>query len=267
MLEILQAATSYIPLLLYGAPGIGKTEIVRQHFDHTELVLTSTMVEEDIAGLPFRDGDYDYRTIPAIFRNIEEADKAGKTTCVFLDELDKSRRSVADTLLTFVASRSMGRASLPDKTVIIAAANPPIFGGGDGISDAMRSRFCVVDAQPDVRRWCEWARASFEGVHSHAIIQAIESGDVPLVDIAGEEMDKRITCPRTLTMLMRHIETRGMENMDCVKTLADGLLTANAASRLLLALNSLARDTDVVSKSRSVRSGYLQNKKHNPIRL
>lgn len=266
MLEIIKNTSPYVPVLLYGAPGIGKTEIVRQSFDHAEIILASTMVEEDIAGLPYREDEYDHRTIPVLFRNLHEADKHGKTTCVFLDELDKARRSVADTLLTFVASRKMGKAELPKNTVIIAAANPPEFGGGDGISDAMRSRFCVVDAEPDIAGWCGWAKNNFSKPQSHSIINAVENGDIPLVDMAGEEMQKRITCPRTIAMLMRHIETAQDNQQHIIETMAKGLLTANAASRLLMVLRTLPRDMDVAEKSMQVRSRVI-SKKSNPIRL
>lgn len=267
MKTMLKNANPRIPLLLYGAPGIGKTEAVRSHFDYTEVMLASTMVEEDIAGLPYRDDTYDFRTIPAIFRNLHLAADAGKTTCLFLDELDKARRSVADTLLTLVASRKVGAAVLPKSTVIIAAANPPEFGGGDGISDAMRSRFCVVDAQPDIEAWCEWARASYSRQAAHAAIDAVENGSVPLFDMAGEEMQKRITCPRTLAMVLGYLDSSPEIGLGHIEKLCGGLLTANASSRLMLALESSPRDADVVEKSHNVRSKSKLAATKTPIRL
>lgn len=268
MLQMIQSASKHIPLLLVGPPGIGKTEIVRSTFDYTEVMLASTMVEEDIAGLPYRDGDYDYRTIPAMFRNIAQADAQGKTTCLFLDELDKSRRAVADTLLTLVASRKVGKAELPANTVIVAAANPPEFGGGDGISDAMRSRFCVVDAQPCIAGWSEWARDNFKSELSNAVIEAVEMGHIPLIDYAGEEMSKRITCPRTIAMMLRYIETEKETDYAVLNNLAVGLFTQNTASRFLLSIQKAhARDGDVVRKSHSVRTSSKITAKNDPIRL
>lgn len=266
MLEIVQSSSSHVPVLFCGPPGIGKTEIIKSHFDYTEVMLVSAMVEEDIAGLPYREGDFDFRTIPAPFFNLAKAHREGKTTCLFLDELDKARRSVADTLLTLVASRKIGRNELPANTVIIAAANPPEFGGGDGIGDAMRSRFSVINAEPDVIRWIEWARKNFNSANAVSIIDNIENGNIPFIDIAGEEMQKRITCPRTLTMIIQYVET-GHANQSVVKKLADGLLTANSASRMMLALQASPRDADVVHKSRSIRASVESTNKNGPIRL
>lgn len=268
MLQMIQSANNHIPLLLVGPPGIGKTEIVRSNFDYTEVMLASTMVEEDIAGLPYRDGDYDYRTIPAMFRNLSEANLQGKTTCLFLDELDKSRRAVADTLLTLVASRKVGKAALPVDTVIIAAANPPEFGGGDGISDAMRSRFCVVDAQPCISGWSKWARDSFKSARSNAVIDAVEMGHIPLVDYAGEEMQKRITCPRTIAMMLRYVESEQEMDDAVLSNLTYGLFTQNTASRFMLSIQKAsARDEDIVRKSHSVRTSSKAIAKNSPIRL
>ena len=73
MLHMIENANCHAPLLLIGPPGIGKTEMVRGNFDYTEVMLASTMVEEDIAGLPYREENYDYRTIPAMFRNLQKA--------------------------------------------------------------------------------------------------------------------------------------------------------------------------------------------------
>lgn len=268
MLEIIKSTSPAIPILLYGPPGIGKTDIVRSCFDYTEVVLASTMVEEDIAGLPYREGDYDHRTIPALFRNLEQSSLEGKTTCLFLDELDKARRSVADTLLTLIASRKVGKASLPKDTIIIAAANPSEFGGGDGISDAMRSRFCVVSAQPNIGDWVDWARNNFNSDKCLAAIDAIESGHIPLSDYAGEEMEKRITCPRTIAMMLRHIETNKSDNFTILKDMANGLFTQNTASRFMLSIQQAhARDGDVVLKSHSIRTNANNNSKKPPIRL
>src|SRR6267142_4440705 len=110
--EIIKCAK--LPILMIGAPGIGKTARVLQAFDHVEVLLASAMVEEDIAGLPYKDKNgIEHRTVPCAIHNLYLADKEGKTTCLFLDEMDKARRSVADTLLTLVQSRRVGNNKLP----------------------------------------------------------------------------------------------------------------------------------------------------------
>lgn len=235
-----------VPILLIGAPGVGKTASVQAHFDHAEVMLTSTLVEEDIAGLPYREGEYDYRTIPALFRRLHEADVAGKSTVLFLDELDKARRAVADTLLTLVASRKVGTATLPANTCIVAAANPPEFGGGDGISEAMQSRFSTLDYVPDVSGWAEWASNEFKGKPAHAIISAVQCGEMPIFEMTGEGLNRRVTTPRTIAMTLKALERfDGQE--DNFEVLARGLLTPATASQVLHLVRH--QQNDVLNKS------------------
>lgn len=252
-----------VPVLLVGAPGVGKTARVKAHFGHAEIVLTSTLVEEDIGGLPYREGAYDYRTIPAIFRRLNEASAAGQTTVLFLDELDKARRSVADTLLTLVASRQVGNAKLPDDTCIVAAANPPEFGGGDGISEAMGSRFSIVNYVPDIAAWADWASTQLAGA-SRAIIDAVRKGKMPIFDITGEGLERRITSPRTLTLALRAIDRLGPDNV-AVETLINGLLTPAVASQMLYLVRNA--DNEILDKSVSlIQRSTLQNARQ-PLRL
>ena len=221
-----------VPVLLIGAPGTGKTARVRAHFDHAEVVLTSTLVEEDIAGLPYREGEYDYRTVPAIFRRLHEAANEGKSTVLFLDELDKSRRAVADTLLTLIASRRVGNATLPESTCIVAAANPPEFGGGDGISEAMLSRFSAIDYVPDVCEWADWAITNFSSNESRAVIEAVRNGELAMFDMTGEGLNRRITSPRTLAMALNAMDMHGPESHQ-FDVLIRGLLTPACSSQVL----------------------------------
>ncbi|NKJ21977.1 AAA family ATPase [Dyella sp. SG609] len=253
-----------VPILLIGPPGVGKTASVQAHFDHAEVVLTSTLVEEDIAGLPYREGEYDYRTIPSIFRRLQEASDKGQSTVLFLDELDKSRRAVADTLLTLVASRRVGNASLPNKTCIVAAANPPEFGGGDGISDAMMSRFSAIDYMPDVCAWSEWADKQFASNEAKMVISSVRNGELAIFDMVGEGLSKRITTPRTLTMALKVLERTGTdEGFDSIMR---GLLTPASASQILHIVTH-TRNEVMNHSIMNARSGVSKNKNRPVLRV
>lgn len=249
------------PVLLIGPPGTGKTARVTAHFDFAETLLVSTLCEEDIAGLPYRDGDYDYRTIPALFRRLSEADEAGKTTVLFLDELDKARRSVADTLLTLIQSRAVGRAALPPKTCIVAACNPPEWGGGDGISEAMLSRFACVEYLPDVGEWVRWASKNYKAAASRRIIQAVECGDIPIIDKAGEDLSRRITCPRTIAMALSAIERMG----EHAAFVVGGLVTAGTASQMMML--ATREESEVMQVSVAMARKSSLTKATTPIRV
>lgn len=233
-----------IPILYIGAPGVGKTATVESQFDYVEKILLSTYTEEDIAGLPYRDGDKELRTKPQFLENLQKAVAKKKTTCLFLDELDKARREVADTLLTLVQSRSIGNWSLPDSTRIVAAANTPEWGGGDGISKAMQTRFSIVDFTPDIKVWSDWAREKFKNNESALnFISQIEIGRAPFLESNGEDFNFRLTCPRTIdnalmVMCDDHINHATKVN------LVRGLLTSNTASLMLSVFKTDKDSTD-----------------------
>lgn len=254
-----------VPVLLIGAPGIGKTASVHAHFDYVEVMLASTMVEEDIAGLPYREGTYDYRTVPAMFRRLAEANAAGKTTALFVDELDKARRAVADTLLTLFVSRGIGEASLPTNTCIVAAANPPEFGGGDGISEAMQSRFATVDFEPDVAQWGSWAEKNFSVAPALAVINAIRMGEMPIFDMTGEGLTRRISAPRTLKLALCSLERHGATS-PAFETLVRGLLTPSVASQMLHLVRHQKNDV-MATATDSAKRGMVKKSSVEPIRL
>jgi hypothetical protein len=66
--------------------------------------------------------------VPKFIEDLRNSKASNK--CLFLDELDKARREVADTILSLVTSPELF--DLPNGVEIIAAANPPEWGGGDG---------------------------------------------------------------------------------------------------------------------------------------
>ncbi len=255
-----------INTLLVAPPGVGKTAHVHATYDHVEVLLVSSMVEEDIAGLPYREGQIEMRTEPPLYARIRAADAAGKSTALFLDELDKGRRSVCDTLLTLItAPRGTGPLKLPESTAIVAAANTPEWGGGDGVGDAMLSRFAIVKFSPDVKKWADLTLARYgEGLANH-LVRAVFDGTYPLIEVTGEEWhDKRVTCPRTIWYAMDAL-TGGMPSLAPREDLVRGLLTPNAADRLISMYRSTSHEVREVSDE-ILRSA---NKKdtHKPIRV
>lgn len=251
-----------VPKLYVGMPGIGKTQKILQQYDYVEVMLASSMVEEDIAGIPYREGKYDIRTIPSAIRKLEEAANEGKTTALFLDELDKARRSVADTLLTLVASRKIGDVKLPETTDIVAAANPPEWGGGDGVSDAMLSRFAIINVEPNVSEWVKWARNRYTQASEtiNKIIKAIEVGEIIIADVSGEDFSKRITSPRTIAMALDYIQ---LEKEDA-ESVINGLLTPVVARQVI---NIINKADSSLNRKAAVTRQKAEQKTFQPVRL
>ena len=214
-------------LLLVGLPGVGKTAIVEEKYQGKIVkLLVSSMMEEDIAGIPFIENGEEKRAMPKFLREINKINKLypNEEICLFLDELDKARQEVADTLLTLIWSRKYGEYELPDNCKIIAACNPSSYGGGNGISEPMLSRFSVINFVPDVKKWVEWCRKNYPEFEN--IAKAVESKELPLFDSIGEDLDLRITSPRTLEMAMCCFDCEIATRNEKIK----GLLTPQACS-------------------------------------
>lgn len=217
-----------IPTLLVGAVGAGKTATVESQYDHTEKLLTSSMVEEDIAGLVYREGEDEKRTVPAFVRRIQKAVKEGKRTCLFLDEVDKGRREVVDTLLTLITHQeSYG---IPKEVDIVLACNPPEWGGGDGVSIPLLNRVAIIPFVPDIAQWATWLRSQYpKNEFVELVAERVEMGEIPLLETTGEHLERRVTSPRSLHMAIS-AWIHYPENE--AKQMSDGLLTPNAASSM-----------------------------------
>lgn len=249
------------PVLYVGAPGTGKTAMVKSQYDHCEILLMSSQVEEDIAGIPYRDGAFEKRTIPLWLQRILKADSERKTTCLFLDELDKARREVTDTILTLIVSPEYF--GIPQDTDIVAAANPPEWGGGDGISMPMLSRFSIIDYKPDFQKWLKYMLEKYENNPLVVeIMKGFENLNVPFLETTGDGYNWRLTCPRTIDMAI----TALLRNEYLVEKKIKGLLTPNVSSYLLAFLLPKSEkgivETQEICRTVSTKRKYL-----NPIRI
>ncbi|MCL2354231.1 MAG: AAA family ATPase [Defluviitaleaceae bacterium] len=228
-------------LMLIGMPGVGKTAIIESIYgDGLVKVLVSTMLEEDIGGLPYREGHIEHRTQPKFIRELHDKAKNNAQVCLFLDELDKARQEVADTLLTLIQSRKINEWELPKNCKIVAAANPPEFGGGNGISEPMQSRFSIINWVPDPIKWADWCAAKYP--QAKDIADAVRGGQIPIYDRVGYGLDARTTCPRTLEMAILAEDCDLASRLEKIK----GLLTPQAASFFAPQSSTEKRARDVI---------------------
>lgn len=136
------ALAANVPVILWGAPGVGKTSVIEQiatHHDwHLETVIASISDPTDFKGLPREDGGRTVFSPPGWATAIHE--RGGGV--VFLDEISTAPPSVQAALLRPVLSRVVGDLELPATTRFVAAANPPqIAADGWDLSAPLANRF------------------------------------------------------------------------------------------------------------------------------
>ncbi len=169
-------------IMLVGRHGIGKSRILEDFFEgRKEKVVTLFLGQMsdpgDLIGLPHLDeatGRTEFM-LPYWFPT------DGQPVVLFLDELNRARPEVLQTVMDLTLNRKLAGKSLPESSRIISAVN----GGSEyqltDLDPALVSRFNIYEFAPSVEDWINWAREA--GLDSR-IISFIEENP-ELLD--GEE--------------------------------------------------------------------------------
>jgi AAA domain (dynein-related subfamily) len=158
--EYLSASDSRpTPVMVWGPPGIGKSQIVAQVASRHNVpvidIRLSQMEPTDLRGIPFRDGDSVVWSIPALLPN---AAKHGARGILFLDEITSAPPTVTAAAYQLILDRRLGEYRVPDGWVIFAAGNRH---GDRGVTYAMpaplANRFTHYDLEAHLDDWIAWA--------------------------------------------------------------------------------------------------------------
>ena len=151
------AVAARVPVLLWGAPGTGKTSAIRALAAAAELpcetVIASIREPSDFAGLPVvaRGETEGARVDFAPPRWAVELAHAGRGVA-FFDEISTAPPAVQAALLRVVLERTVGDLALPDAVAVVAAANPPEQAAeGWDLSPPLANRFCHLEWNVDAR--------------------------------------------------------------------------------------------------------------------
>src|SRR5436190_9232605 len=157
------AVAARVPVLLWGAPGTGKTSAIRAMAAAAgwacETVIASIREPSDFAGLPIVVDGGVRVAAPTWARQLASAGGAG---LLFLDELSTAPPAVQAALLRVVLERVVGDLELPEEVAVVAAANPPEQAAdGWDLSPPLANRFCHLDWDTDPRAFARGLAAGF----------------------------------------------------------------------------------------------------------
>jgi len=146
------AVAARVPVLLWGAPGTGKTSVIRAMAAAMgwpcETVIASIREPSDFAGLPIVVGEGVRFAPPAWARRLAAAGRG----LLFLDELSTAPPAVQAALLRVVLERVVGDLELPAEVAVVAAANPPEQAAdGWDLSAPLANRLCHLAWDIDPR--------------------------------------------------------------------------------------------------------------------
>ena len=157
------ALEANIPVLWWGAPGIGKSARLYAYAQatgrHCEVVIASILEPSAFAGLPVRDGDRARYLPPEWAVRLALAEAGG---LLFFDEISTAAPACQAALLRVVFERVAGQLRLPTSTRIVAAANPAEqAAGGWDLSHPLANRFLHFESTPDAGTWTTGLLAGF----------------------------------------------------------------------------------------------------------
>ena len=153
------AAGHHAPVMLWGPPGVGKSDMIRQtaarHQAPVIDIRLSQMEPSDLRGIPFRnDGNVEW-AVPAI---LPDAQRHGGQGILFLDEITSAPPSVSAAAYQLILDRRLGEYQVPEGWAIFAAGNRQ---GDRGVTYTMpaplANRFSHFDMDAHLDDWVAWA--------------------------------------------------------------------------------------------------------------
>jgi len=183
-------------ILILGAHGIGKSQILEQHyvskgFEVVPLFLGQMSDPGDLLGLPDKKSIIRAGVETMIMDFLPPYWWASdKPFCLFLDEINRGRPEVLQVVFDVALNRKLASRKLPEGSVVCAAAN---FGEEYQLTDmdpAFVSRFNVYELSPTTEEWLTHAAKS--GV-KHEITSFIAANPMyldPNIEENADSMNK-----------------------------------------------------------------------------
>ncbi len=217
------------PLMLWGAPGIGKSSVIRTLCREEGIGFIDVRLAQrepvDLRGLPVPDGDH----VDWLPSGEWPRDPDGRGIILF-DELTAADRTLQVAAYEFILDRRLGDLyRVPDGWYLCAAGNR----GEDRavaltLSSALANRFCHIEMAPDLEAWLPWARA--RGLHPD-VIGFLRFRPAAFFDMSGE-VERGWPSPRSwerVGLELEVAEDRGLEEA-LLRLLVTGLVGRGAAT-------------------------------------
>lgn len=161
---LIRAVPALENILVKGAPGIGKTDIMGQVADHlkAELIVMHPVVSDptDFKGMPWVFEHNGRKTAVFLpFEDLEQLMSADKLTICFPDDLGQAPPAVQAAFMQLLLSRSINGHKISDLVAFVAATNRKADKAGvSGMLEPVKSRFSsIVELIVDVDDWVNWA--------------------------------------------------------------------------------------------------------------
>ena len=184
------------PVFLWGPPGIGKSDIVKQIGEDTnrEVIDVRLALWEptDIKGIPYYNADLGKMVwAPPAELPVNE----DSTAIIFLDELNSAPPAVQAAAYQLILNRRVGTYVLPKGVDVVAAGNRE---GDRGVTYRMpaplANRFVHLEAKVDFDDWQDWA--TLNKIHPE-VVGYVGFAKQDLYDFDPKSSSKAFATPRS----------------------------------------------------------------------
>jgi len=208
------------PVFVWGAPGIGKSSLVRAFAESLGLecvtLVGTQLAAEDLIGVPeLRDGRSRFAPPETIARD--------EPYCLFLDELNSSSAEVQKAFYSLILDRRIGAYELPVGSIVIGAGNRASDNAlARPMASALVNRLVHVHLRATHTDWLNWALGA--GIHPWIIGYLDERPDH--LWSAPPKTEEVFSTPRSWHMLSDALHSYGDGvDDDTLRLLAAGTLS------------------------------------------
>ena len=240
------------PVFLWGPPGIGKSDIVRQvseTFSKSHLIdiRLSLWDPTDIKGIPYFDSNNVKMAWGAPSELPDEEMAAQYDNIVlFLDEMNSAAPAVQAAAYQLILNRRVGTYKLPDNVIIVAAGNRESDKGVTYRMPApLANRFVHLELAVNFDDWFEWSVSN--NIHKD-VVGYLTFAKKDLYDFDPKSASRSFATPRSWSFVSELIEDDIDESTttDLVAgTVGEGLAVKFMAHRKVA--SSMPNPTDILA--------------------
>ena len=241
------------PVMLHGAPGIGKSDIVHQiglELNRPVIDIRLALYDpSDIKGFPY----FDPSTKSMKWAPSSELPQDPDSNAIlFLDELVSAAPAVQAAAYQLVLNKKIGEYNLPKNVDILAAGNRASDRGVVYKMPApLANRFTHLDLRVDAEEWIEWAAQ--KGLHEN-VIGYISHMKHDLFNHDTKSQSNAFPSPRTWEFTSQYLE---MENEIGENSLLD-LISGTIGDGLAVKFNAFRKHAAKLPKAIDVLEGKVK---------
>ncbi|MGN1045107.1 MAG: ATP-binding protein [Candidatus Methanomethylophilaceae archaeon] len=170
------------PLMVMGAPGLGKTAIMSQIASEMGIGYVAYTIthhtRQSAIGLPViekrvyggKECSMTRYTMSEIIASVHDAieSRGHREGILFIDEINCVSETLAPAMLDLLQNKKFGPHRIPEGWILVAAGNPPEYNSSARTFDiATQDRIRMIEVEPDTDVWIRYAVSS--GMHDAVV--------------------------------------------------------------------------------------------------